>query len=263
EELWGYLPLAMARSYALLDDRGGVRRWARVLRHDGPRLPSDLVGILAAEAWVEARRGRLRAAAELAGQAMVLGTEYGRGARRALIGARVALARVHRERNELDEAIAVLDPHLDAAAREGLVALAVVGEAELARAECSRGEAERALARVLRVRRERSADGMPRFLAGVVDRTECRVRLRTGDVERARDLVAEMEPGPGRRLLEARCALAEGRVEEVDSLLADLRTADGPPRLEAVALSARALADAGDRTGARRLLGEVAEWAAK
>src|SRR5690606_8901123 len=49
EELWGYLPLAMARSYALLDDRGGVRRWARVLRHDGPRLPSDLVGILAAE----------------------------------------------------------------------------------------------------------------------------------------------------------------------------------------------------------------------
>ncbi|HEX6418170.1 MAG TPA: LuxR C-terminal-related transcriptional regulator [Acidimicrobiales bacterium] len=263
EELWGYLPLAMARACALLDDRAGVRRWARVMRRDGPRLPSDLVGVLGAEAWVEARRGRLRTAAELAGQALVVGTEQGRGARRALIGARAALARVHRERNELDQAVTVLEPHVESAAREGMVAIAVMGEAELARVECCRGEPDRALDRVLRVRREREADGMPPFLAGVVDRAECRVRLHAGDVERARDLIAEMAPAAGRRLLEARCALAEGRDDELESLLADLRSADGPPRLEAVALSARALAEAGDRTGARRLLGEVAEQAAR
>ncbi|HKY65172.1 MAG TPA: AAA family ATPase, partial [Acidimicrobiales bacterium] len=31
-ELWGYLPAALARAYALLDDRVGVRRWAAVMR---------------------------------------------------------------------------------------------------------------------------------------------------------------------------------------------------------------------------------------
>ena len=100
-ELWGYLPAALARAYALLDDRTGVRRWAAVMRRQGPRLPSDLVGALGAEAWAEARNGRLRAATELAEQALALGAEHGRGARRAMIGARVALAHVHRERDEL------------------------------------------------------------------------------------------------------------------------------------------------------------------
>src|SRR5918998_21306 len=160
-EMWGYLPTALSRAYALLDDRAGVRRWAAVLRRQGPRLPSDLVGALGAEAWAEARCGRLRAGTELADQALVVGTEYGRGARRAMIGARVALALVHRERDELAEAADVLRPHLDAALREGHLAIATLGEVELARAECSGGRGDDAVARLLRGRRGRPPPGNP------------------------------------------------------------------------------------------------------
>jgi LuxR family maltose regulon positive regulatory protein len=261
-ELWGYLPVALARAYALLDDRSGVRRWATIVRRQGPRLPSDLVTILGAEAWTEARSGRLRAAAELAEEALTLGTEVGRGSRRAMIGARNTMALVHRERDELDEAVDVLAPHLEPALREGLVANATLGEVELARVECAQGRGEDAVARLLRVRRDRAARGTPEFLAGVLDRAECRARLHIGDVERARDLLEEIEPGPERTLLEARVALALGRPDAARPLLAALLPggADDDPRrhLEAVALAARAAAEGGDLLAARRMLAEVA-----
>ncbi len=151
-ELWGYLPAGLARAHALLDDRIGVRRWATIVRRQGPRLPGDLVGTLGAEAWAEARSGRLRSATELADQALALGTEYGRGARRAMIGARVTLALVHRERDELERAIEVLAPHIGPALREGHVAITTLGEVELARVECTLGRGDDAVARLLRVR---------------------------------------------------------------------------------------------------------------
>ena len=47
--------------------------------------------------------------------------------RRAMIGARAALALVHRERDELDRAMEVLAPYLDDALREGHVAITTVG----------------------------------------------------------------------------------------------------------------------------------------
>jgi LuxR family maltose regulon positive regulatory protein len=261
-ELWGYLPVALVRAHALLDDRSGVRRWATIVRRQGPRLPSDLVTVLGAEAWTEARSGRLRAAAELAEEALTLGTEFGRGPRRAMIGARVALALVHRERDELDEAVDVLAPHVEAALREGLVATTTLGEVELARVECALGRGDDALSRLLRVRRDRAARGTPVFLAGVLDRAECRARLRVGDIDRARDLLDEIEPGPERTLLDARVALALGRPDAVRPLLAALLPGgegDDPRRhLEAVALAARAAADGGDLPAARRMLAEVA-----
>jgi LuxR family transcriptional regulator, maltose regulon positive regulatory protein len=262
-ELWGYLPTALARAYALVDDRVGVRRWANVTRRQGPRLPGDLVGTLGAEAWAEARSGRLRSAAELADQALVLGTEYGRGARRAMIGARVTMALVHRERDELDRALEVLAPHIESALREGHVAITTLGEVELARVECAQGRGDEAIARLLRVRRDRAARGTPAFLAGVLDQAECRVRLHVGDVERAEDLLDEIEPGPERTLLQARAALVSGRTEAVEPLVVDLRarTRDRRRQLEAAALTARAAADSGDLAAARRALGEVAEHA--
>jgi LuxR family maltose regulon positive regulatory protein len=262
-ELWGYLPAALARAHALLDDRAGVRRWSSVLRRQGPRLPGDLVGALGAEAWAEARNGRLRAAAELADQALVLGTDQGRGSRRAMIGARAALALIHREQDELDRAIDVLEPHLDAALREGHVAITTVGEVELARAECAQGRAGDAIARVLRVRRDRAARGTPRFLVGVLDQAECRVRVALGELDRAEDLLEDLDGGPERTLLAARVALAAGRpggvADQLAPLLAD--KVDRRRRREAAALAARALVDAADPTGARRVLAEVAEQA--
>jgi ATP/maltotriose-dependent transcriptional regulator MalT len=262
-ELWGYLPVGLARAHALLDDRAGVRRWAAIVRRQGPRLPSDLVGTLGAQAWAEARSGRLRAGAELADQALALGSEYGRGARRAMIGARVTLAFVHRERDELEPAVEVLAPHIEPALREGHVAITTLGEVELARVECARGHGDDAIGRLLRVRRDRAARGTPAFLAGVLDQAECRVRLHLGDLDRAGDLLDEIEPGPDRTLLQARAALASGRGDEVPALLADLRVAtdDRRRQLEATALSARAAADGGDLAGARRLLSQVAEVA--
>jgi LuxR family maltose regulon positive regulatory protein len=262
-ELWGYLPVALARAYALLDDRTGVRRWASVVRRQGPRLPSDLVGVLGAEAWAEARNGRLRSGEELAEQAIALGLEYGRAVRRAMIGAQVTLALVHRERDQLDRAVDVLGPHIEPALSEGHVAVATLAEVEMARIECSAGRPDEAIARLLRVRRDRAAHGTPAFLAGLLDRAECRARLRTGDLDRARDLLDEIEAGPARTLLEARVALLDGRTGTVEPLLADLRasTGDRRHRFEAAALSARAAADGGDLGGARRVLGEVAELA--
>jgi LuxR family transcriptional regulator, maltose regulon positive regulatory protein len=261
-ELWGYLPVALARAHALLDDRAGVRRWSTILRRQGPRLQSDLVGTLGAEAWAEARRGRLRAAAELADEALVLGTEVGRGARRAMIGARTTLALVHRERDELDRAVEVVAPHIEAARREGHIASTTLGEVELARVECARGQGDSAIARLLRVRRARAAQGTPPFLAGVLDQAECRIRLLVGDIDRATDLLEDIVPGPERTLLQARVALATCHAELVDPLLADLRGDDDwRRRLEAVALSARSAAEGGDLHGARRLLAGVAELA--
>jgi LuxR family maltose regulon positive regulatory protein len=260
-DLWNYLPVALTRAYALLDDRAGARRWAAVLRRQGPVLPSDLVSTLGAEAWAEARTGRLRSATELAEQALVVGTEYGRGARRAMFNARLALALVHRERDQLDAAHEVLAPHVDAALREGYVAVATLGEIELARLDCIRGAAGDAVARLLRVRRDRAARGTPPFLATALDQAECRVRLHQGDVDRAADLLEEMEPGPEHDLLQARVALLTDRPEAVEPLLDHVRAVadDRRQQFEAVALSARARVEAGDLTAARRLLGEVAE----
>jgi LuxR family maltose regulon positive regulatory protein len=262
-ELWGYLPVALARACALLDDRLGARRWAAVVRRQGPRLPSDLVTVLGAEAWAEARNGRLRSGEELAEQAIALGLEYGRAVRRAMIGAQLTLALVHRERDQLDRAVEVLGPHIEPALDEGHVAVATLAEVEMARIECSAGRPDDAIARLLRVRRDRAAQGTPGFLAGVLDRAECRARLRAGDLDRARDLLDEIEVGPSRTLLEARVALLDGRTGAVDQLLADLRasTGDRRHRFEAAAVSARAAAEGGDLAGARRLLGEVAELA--
>ena len=263
-ELWGYLPVALARACALLDDRSGVRRWSTIVRRQGPRLPSDLVSILGAEAWTEARSGRLRAAEELAGEALALGTEVGRGARRAMISARVTMALVHRQRDDLDAAVEVLAPHLDPARREGHVAVTTLGEVELARVECARGQAHEAVARLLRVRRDREARGLPVFLAGVLDRAECRVRLHAGDVDRAQDLLDELDPGPERDLLAVRVALALDRLDAVEPLLTGVRATTGDDRrlsLEAAALAARASAEAGDISGARRVLAEVADVA--
>jgi len=263
EELWGYLPVALARAYALLEDRAGVRHWAGVMHREGPRLPGDLVGTLGAEAWVEARSGRLRAATEVADEALALGAEVGRGARRAMIGARVARALVHRERDELDRAVEVVAPHLPAAFHEGHVAIATLGEVELALVDAARGKVDDGISRILRVRREGAKRATPRFVTGLLDEAECRLRLQAGHVERAVDLLAEIEPGPERRLLVERAELVAGRPEGVVERLAELRAPDGHRRrwFEAVALSARAAADAGDPLAARRLLGEVAETA--
>lgn len=262
-EAWGYLPLGLARAHALLDDRVGTRRWAAVLRRNGPRLPGDLVGILGAEAWAEARCGRLRSATELADQALVMGTDYGRGARRTMIGARVALALVHRERDDLERAVEVLAPHLDAALREGHVAITTLGEAELARVECAEGSCDEAVRRLLRLRRDRAGRGLPPFLASVIDRAECRVRLQLGDLDRARDLLDEIEPGPERTLLAARAAVVAGELDAVERVLAELQPApdDRRSEWEAAALAARVAADRGDLLAARRVLGRVAEVA--
>lgn len=259
-DLWDYLPVALTRAYALLDDRAGARRWAAVLRRQGPVLPSDLVSTLGAEAWAEARSGRLRSAAELAEQALVVGTEYGRGARRSMFNARLALALVHRERDQVDAAREMLAPHVDAALREGYVAIATLGEIELARLDCIRGAGDEAVARLLRVRRDRAARGTPAFLATALDQAECRVRLHQDDVDRAADLLEEMEPGPERDLLQARAALTAGRPEAVEPLLDHVRAVadDRRRQFEAVALSAHARVEAGDLAAARRLLSEVA-----
>ena len=262
-ELWGYLPAALARAHALLDDRAGVRRWAAVLRRQGPRLPGDIVGALGAEAWAEARNGRLRAGAELAEQALALALAQGRGSRRASIGARAALALVHRERDELDRAVVVLAPHIDSARREGHIAITTLGEIELSRVELAQGRADDAVARLLRVRAERAVDGTPRFLAEVIDRAECRIRVQMGDHDRAQDLLDDIQPGPEHTLLGLRLALNAGCQITAARLLAELPESGGnrARQFEMAALRARAAASDGDLVGARRELAEVAEAA--
>ena len=104
---------------------------------------------------------------------------------------------------------------------------------------------------------------MPRFLSSLLDVAECRLRLQTGDLERAADLLVDIADGPERTLLSARAELAAGRPEQAWDALADLRAAPDDRRrwFEAAALSARAAAEAGDQARARRVLGDVAETA--
>jgi LuxR family maltose regulon positive regulatory protein len=263
-EFSGYLPVALARSHALLGDRDEVHRWAAVLHREGPLVPGDLVGVLGAQALVEAHGGRWRAATELANEALILAAEQGRGARRPTIGARVALTAVHRERDELDRAVEVLVPHIDTALREGHVAITTLGEVELARVECARGAGDAAIARLLHVRQDRAARGTPRFLTTVLTRAECRVRLFLGDLDRADDLLRQLDPDPERTLLDGRCALLADRPESVAPLLAELAGPGHPNRrhrFEAAALIARASVDLGDASAARRALSGVADLA--
>lgn len=259
-ECWGYLPVGMARAHALLEDHVAARRWSFVVRRQGPRLPADLVSLLGTEAWMEARRGRLRVAAELADEGITLAAEHGAGARWAVIAARVARAMVHRERNELDDAVEVVEPHLATALEDGRLAMTTLGEVELAHVECARGCIDAALRRLLRTRRDLAAAGTPPFLAAVVDVAECRIRLRAGDLDRAVDLLETIEPGPERTLLEARARLESGRPGEVADLVAGLLEDDDDRlrRFEAVALAARAAGEQGDGREARHLLARVA-----
>jgi len=262
-EMWAFLPVAITLAHALLDDRPGTRHWASVVRRDGPRMAGDLVSTLGAEAWVEARSGRLRVAHELAQQAMALGAEQPRLMRRPLASGRVALALVHRERDELDEAEEAIAPHVAAAAADGQLALATLGEVELARIEASRGRADDGIARLLRVRRERAEGGTPRFLDDLLDGAECRLRLRMGDLDRAQDLLDDLPTDTRRTLLEARLALAAGRPERADALLSGVSDIDGDRRrlLEVAALRARVTAAGGDLAATRQILNEVAEVA--
>jgi LuxR family maltose regulon positive regulatory protein len=181
-----------------------------------------------------------------------------------MIGARTTLALVHRERDQLDRAMEVLGPHLDNALIEGHIGIATVGEAELARVECAQGEAEAALRRLLRVRRERAARGVPPFVGAVLDMAECRVRLVLGDLDRAQDLFDDIPHGPEKTLLEARLALVGGHAATVPALLAAVDD-DGNRRrrFESAALAARAAADGGDLGAARRVLAEVAPLAVR
>lgn len=110
-------------------------------------------------------------------------------------------AALHRE---LVDAVAVLEPHVDAALREGLLAICTFGEVELARVESVGGRTDEAIERRLRARRDRVARGTPRFLSTLLDVAECRLRLQVGDLDRAADLIAAVSEGPERTLLIAR-----------------------------------------------------------
>ena len=147
-----------------------------------------------------------------------------------MIGARVALAHVHRERDELDQAVDVLEAHLDAALREGHVAICTLGEVELARIGRGPRQGRRRSRPPAQGPRGTEPLGASRGSSpSVLDVAECRLRLQQGDVERAVDLLADLPDGPERTLLAARSEIAAGHPEVVEALLADLRAERGRP----------------------------------
>jgi len=241
EELLARVPADRARAHPelralLLAASGTARSWtgsidaaATTLAEAARVAPAGAAQYLRLDclqhlALIEAYRGRLRRAGQLAGQALTLAHECGPADGQREAGAHVVLAWVATEQYDLDTAwrqVRTAEP-MCAADRTGLPALALaVVKSRLLRA---RGEFRGAL-----------------------------------DVLRTAATAAGRGPGWLRRelaLSRTRLLLAAGRLDDAVALLGEL---DEPRRPDAVVVHAAARLTAGDRDGARLAVTPVTE----
>ena len=221
---------------------------------DGMFAQADCLGYLA---LVEALRGRLSRAAELAGEAAGAADSSNGLAEPAGPAANVALAYVHVERNELRQAhgqLRLADDALRIAPDKltGAIAWQVAARCLLAE-----GGTRTALEMVSRARRDWS---LPRWLERRLTLIQSRVYAAAGEFQSAVDVAERAEP---RSALDVAVALAHARLAAGDhqaagrALAAGVASPDELPelvRLEGWLMDARLSYGAGDGVRGRRSL---------
>ena len=218
---------------------------------DGAEVASS-AGLLA---LVEALRGRLRRAAELAGQAVLGADEHRSPGWNPNPAALIALAWVHVERNDLREARSYLKQADDALGVSPDKLLGTV--AYLAAANGALAEGRAAVAAQI-IARARSASPVPAWLDQQLSLVESRAYAAAGDIQAA---VAAAGRAGGETSLEAAVTLANawavaGDGDNARRVLAPTLAAEsGTPyrvRLQAWLVDARLGYTSGDRARGRR-----------
>jgi LuxR family maltose regulon positive regulatory protein len=253
----------------VLSGRGAVELWAGRLDEaaatfssavsaspspDGMFAQADCLGYLA---LVEALRGRLSHAVELAGEASEAADSSNGAAEPAGPAANVALAYVHLERNELRQAhgqLRLADGALRIAPDKLMGAIACLVAARCLLAE---GGTKAALEMVTRAQRDSS---LPRWLDRRLTLIQSRVYAAAGEFQSAIDVAERAEP---RSALDVAVAVAHARLAAGDHqaagrALAAVVAGPGEPaeqvRLEGCLMDARLSYGAGDGVRGHRSL---------
>jgi LuxR family maltose regulon positive regulatory protein len=201
------LPVNLARSYLILGQLPDAKAMVDLLR-ERDRLSdvASLVVLPAIRANVAAADDRLRDAEALARDALRHAPSAPAG-HFGVLDAQLALVRVLLERDERPAAEAALT-ELEARAAD-LDSVMHLTHAELAHAELAwrRDDLEDVAWRLGRAR-SYGARSEGTALARRADALEARIRVRTGDLQRAAVLIATLPPSVERELLQARAELA-------------------------------------------------------
>ncbi|HEY3144297.1 MAG TPA: LuxR C-terminal-related transcriptional regulator [Acidimicrobiales bacterium] len=182
-------------------------------------LTRDLV-VPAMRARIAERRGDLRQAEELGHRVLRTALAMDAPAHPAVRDGYLAIGGVLAERGRLDEAVETLAKAVALLDNQGWFAIAAAARVELAWVRAGLAGPEAGLA-VLAEARELASGGLvgPE-LAAMLDQTEARIRLETGELDRVETLVASLPTGIERSLLEVRLALARRDAVRAAALLA-------------------------------------------
>ncbi len=212
------LPVNIARSHLVLGEVEAARAMVDLLAaHHNLSEVASLVVVPALRANVEVARGTLSEASRLAERALrhaglLTPRHFG------TLDARLALAAVHLERDQLEAAGIELDRLHELAARLDSTLHASFAELGRVRLAWRRGDFDRAFRHLAEARRCAERSGGP-ALPHRVDALEAQVRLAAGDRERAAALTASLPESSERALLELRL------LADTDRDLAHLRLA--------------------------------------
>jgi len=200
-------------SRLLLDDFDGAEEMCRQLDVTGS---SEIMRSLMAPAFrshAALRKGELREAAELARRVLQTARAMGIPHHPGLRDAQVALAGVHAERGDFDEAERLLDLAATMADNLSWPAYAAVYRAELAQVRAGRDGPEAGLTLLDDVREQLAGEPIGPELWAVLDGHEAGLRLEAGETEAAAQLVGGLLPGMHRDLVELGLAMADADLD--------------------------------------------------
>lgn len=211
---------------------------------DQPQSPDMIRALLvpALRAGVAERRGELRVAERLARAALHTVATLELPFHASISEARIALARVLRERGEFDEAESQALAAAEAIETQGWGAVAEYCRVELAKVRVARAGPRAGLTMVEQMR----AGSVPAFVEEVVDALEARLRMASGDLERVVEILDGLPPTPQVAVMRARVALVRHDPDAAERYLGDLVGGDVRTVLLRSLISARIAAARGD-----------------
>jgi LuxR family maltose regulon positive regulatory protein len=239
---------------------GAVER-ARLLLDDLPAHGSALEEalILSSRAQLALVEGALREAETCARQAWTILEALDQLSGVLMCDLRYVRGVLLLERRELDEAEEELEAALAVAQRAGGAASIALQSVALARTRAAAGRTAEALTTLRRARERVGGRTAPEELSNELDAAESRLRLRTGGLERAAELIGALPSGAERSRLLVRLDLALGRSAEARRRLSVLgEPATLRQRIEDALLAARAELAADAEAALGHLRGAVA-----
>ena len=177
------------------------------------------------------------------------------------LAARLTLAAVHRERNELDAAQQLLTDGLDGCQQKGQARWAAALRCELIQVVVAQGRHLDGLDRLGQLRHVDADDPLPECLRRKLDRVEIHCRLALGDLEGALLILNSVPTALHRDEILARLDLCAGRPDRAEQRLTAAADRARPMRaeIERLVLLARAQLQLGKAAGADDALRRAVE----